>query len=115
MKKLILCSLLISAYSMIMAQKVVDFTFVTSPQITWMTSGSKDVNNGKNRTTIDGEIPFYNIGLNVGGGVEYDLGNKNYLTGGIIYTGTFIDNTTNQTVTDNTTLNSLRIRLGFVF
>jgi len=68
-----------------------------------------------NKTTIDGEIPFYNIGLNVGGGVEYDLGNKNYLTGGIIYTGTFIDNTTNQTVTDNTTLNSLRIRLGFVF
>ena len=65
--------------------------------------------------TIDGEIAFYNIGLNVGGGAEYDLGNGNHLTGGIIYTDSFLDNTTNQTVTDNTSLNCLRIRLGFVF
>lgn len=217
MKKLFLFSLLLSTYSLAMAQKVVSFTFITSPQITWMNSGSNQVSNGGshlgfdygiegdifmgseryalttgltvssiggsltykgpvvfsgkslpagttadyylryleiplvlklrskdfNRTrlyaqfglnnwlnikakgstsdgsfhneTIEGEVKFLNIGLNVGGGIEYDLGNKNYLTAGLIYTGSFFDATTNQTVTDNATLNSLRIRLGFVF
>jgi hypothetical protein len=217
MKKLFLFSLFLGVYSMTVAQKIVSFTFITSPQVGWMSSGSKDVNSGNtrlgfdygiegdffmgteryaittgltvsslggsltykvpvsfsdkplpagtsvdyylryleipmalklhskefNRTrfyaqfglnnwlnirtkastsdgtfhneTVDGEIRFYNIGLNVGGGIEYDLGNRNYLTAGIIYTGSFFDSTTNTTVTDNTTLNSLRIRLGFVF
>lgn len=217
MKKLFLFSLFLVTYSMTMGQKVVSFTFITSPQITWLTSGSRDVNNGRsrlgfdygiegdvffgseryaftsgltvssiggsltykvpvafsdkllpagtavdyslryleipmvlklrskdfNRTrlyaqfglnnwlntkakastsdnsfnneTINGEIRFYNIGMNVGGGIEYDLGNRNYLSGGIVYTGSFFDATSNQTVTDNTTLNSVRIRLGFVF
>jgi hypothetical protein len=217
MKKLFLFSLLLSAYSVTMAQKVFSLTFVTSPQITWMNSGSKDVSSGTshvgfdygiegdiflnseryaintgltvstiggslkykipvsfsgkslpagttadyylryleipftlklrskdfnrtrfyaqfglnnwlnikakgstsdgsfNRETINDEVRFYNIGLNVGGGVEYDLGNRNYLSAGIIYTGSFFDSTTNATIADNTTLNSLRIRLGFVF
>jgi hypothetical protein len=217
MKKLFLFSLLISTYSLTMAQRIVSFTFITSPQITWMNSGSNQVSNGAshlgfdygvegdfyygsdrysittgltvssiggsleykvpiifsdkslpagtsvdyslryleiplvlklrskefNRTrlfaqfglnswinirakastsdnsfineTITGEVRLFNAGLNVGGGIEYDLGNKNYLTAGLIYTGSFFDATSNQTVTDKITLNSLRIRLGFVF
>jgi hypothetical protein len=217
MKKLIFVCLFLAAYTMTMAQKVFNFTFIASPQIAWMKSGSKDVSSGSshlgfdygiegdvflgneryavntgltvstiegslmykipvtfndkplpagstvdyylryieipfalklrskdfnrsrfyaqfglnnwlnikakgstsdgsfNRETIDGEVRLYNIGLNVGGGVEYDLGNRNYLSGGIIYTGSFFDSTTNRTVSDVTTLNSLRIRLGFVF
>jgi hypothetical protein len=65
--------------------------------------------------TIHGEIGFYNIGLNVGGGMDYDLGNRNYLTGGIVYTSSFFDNTSNSTVEDIATLNTVRIRIGFVF
>lgn len=217
MKKLFLVSLLLSAYTITMAQKVFSFTFITSPQIAWMKSGSKDVSSGSshlgfdygiegdvflgseryaintgltvsttgggltykipvsfngkplpagttadyylryleipfalklrskdfnrsrfyaqfglnnwlnikakgstsdgsfNRETISDEVRLYNVGLNVGAGIEYDLGNRNYLSGGIIYTGSFFDSTTNRTVSDVTTLNSLRIRLGFVF
>lgn len=225
MKKLILFSLLALPYSMTLAQRysvpidrrIVSFTFIASPQITWMKSGSNNVINGKNSlgfaygiegdlflhsdryaittgltvsstggslrykvplsfsdkplpagtsvdyrlryleipfalklrskefnrtrfyaqfglnnwlnikakaTTSDGsfynetvndEVRLFNIGLNVGGGIDYDLGNRNYLTGGLVYTSTFFDTTSNPTVKDMTTLNTLRIRLGFVF
>jgi hypothetical protein len=217
MKKLILFSILVLSYSMAMAQKVFSFTFITSPQIYWLKSGSGDVINGQNHLgfdygiegdvflrseryaittgltvssiggsltykvpvsfsdkllpagtsvdyrlryleipfalklrskdfnrsrfyaqfglnnwlniramastsdgsfrneTVNDEVRFINIGLNVGGGIEYDLGNRNFLTGGLIYTGSFFDATKNSTVKDKTTLNTLRIRLGFVF
>lgn len=68
-----------------------------------------------NNESINGEIRLFNVGINVGGGIEYDLGNKNAITGGIIYSGSFMDTTINPTVKENTTLNSLRVRLGFVF
>ncbi len=67
------------------------------------------------KETVNDEMRLFNIGLNVGGGINYDLGHRNYLTAGLIYTGTFFDTTSNQTVRDITTLNTLRIRLGFVF
>jgi hypothetical protein len=65
--------------------------------------------------SVNDEVRLFNIGLNVGGGIDYDLGNHNYLTAGLVYTGSFFDTTNNSTVKDITTLNSLRIRLGFVF
>jgi hypothetical protein len=64
---------------------------------------------------ISGEIRFYNIGLNVGGGVEYDMGHGNALTGGLVYSNGFTDMTTNSTINDIATLKALRIRVGFVF
>jgi hypothetical protein len=217
MKKLILFSLLIISYSISTAQKIKTFTFVVSPQVSWLKSGSSDVKNGNDHvgfdygvegdlflgsesytiitgltvsstggsltykipvsfsdkllpagTSVDydlryleipfalklhskdfnrmrfyaqfglnnwlnirakasssngtldnenvgDEIGFYNLGLNIGGGFDYDLGNRNYLTCGIIYNGSFFDTTTNSTVNDITTLNTLRIRLGFIF
>ena len=217
MKKIIFFSLLTLSYSMTVAQRDVAFTFIASPQITWMKSGSNNVINGKNylgfaygiegdvflhsdryaiitgltvsstggslrykipvsfsdkplplgtavdyrlryieipfalklkskdfnrtrfyaqfglnnwlnikakattsdgsfyKETVNDELRLYNIGLNVGGGIDYELGHRNYLTVGLIYTGTFFDTTSNQTLKDITTLNTLRIRLGFVF
>ncbi len=225
MKKLIFLSILALSYSVILAQKYemqrpqknFSLTFIASPQISWMKSGSSDVINGKthlgfaygvegdiflrsdryaittgltvsslggslrykipvsfsdkslpvgttvgyhlryleipfalklkskdfNRTrfyaqfglnnwlnikarattsdgsldnaTVNDEVRLFNIGLNVGGGIDYDIGNRNYLTAGLVYTGTFFDTTSNSTVEDITTLNALRIRLGFVF
>jgi hypothetical protein len=225
MKKIIFFNILVLSYSVAFAQRYsttrpernVSFTFIASPQISWMKSGSSDVINGKNRlgfgygvegdifirsdryaittgltvsslggslryrpavsfsdkalpigtlvdyrlryleipfalklrskdfnrtrfyaqfglnswinikamaTTSDGsfyndnvndEVRLFNMGLNVGGGIDYDLGNRNYLTAGLVYTGTFFDMTRNVSVKDMTTLNSLRIRCGFVF
>lgn len=67
------------------------------------------------KETIKDEIRFYNIGLNVGAGLEYDLGHANAITGGLVYSNSFTDATTNAGINDATTLRVLRFRLGFVF
>jgi len=67
------------------------------------------------KDAINDEIRFLNIGLNVGGGLEYDLGHGNAITGGLVYSNGFSDVTNNSSVTDVTTIKELRIRLGFVF
>ena len=64
---------------------------------------------------IKNEIRFYNIGLNVGAGLEYDLGHGNALTGGLVYSNGFTDATTNRSINDATTIKALRLRVGFVF
>lgn len=61
------------------------------------------------------EIRLYNIGLNIGSGIEYDLGHGNALTGGLVYSSGFMDSTNNTRLKDATTLNVLRLRLGFLF
>ena len=67
------------------------------------------------KETISDEIRFYNIGLNVGAGLEYDLGHRNAITGGLVYSNGFTDATTNKNSNDVTTLKSLRLRVGFIF
>ena len=64
---------------------------------------------------ITDETRFYNIGLNVGAGFEYDMGHSNAVTGGLVYSNGFTDVTTNKGVSDAITLKVLRFRLGFVF
>jgi len=64
---------------------------------------------------ISDEVRFYNIGLNIGAGLEYDLGHGNAITGGLVYSNGFTDVTTNKSIDDATTLKSLRFRVGFVF
>lgn len=64
---------------------------------------------------ISDEVRFYNIGLNVGGGIEYDMGHGNALTGGLVYSNGFTDVTSNAGINDAATLKVLRIRVGFVF
>lgn len=84
---------------------------------TWMNIKAKgSTSDGSfNKEVIGDEVRFFALGLNVGAGVEYDLGDKNSLTGGIVYSGSFNDVTSNSTIGDKTTINSLRIRLGFIF
>ncbi|NEW84358.1 MAG: PorT family protein [Mariniphaga sp.] len=64
---------------------------------------------------IKDEVRFYNIGLNVGAGLEYDLGHGNAITCGVVYSNGFTDATTNKDSKDATALKSLRLRVGFVF
>ena len=61
------------------------------------------------------QIRFFNIGLNIGAGMEYDLGKGNALTAGVIYSDGFSDLTKNPGIRENTSLNVMRLRLGFVF
>lgn len=72
-------------------------------------------NGSLQKETIKDEVRFYNIGLNVGAGLEYDLGHGNAITGGVVYSNGFTDATTNKDSDDATTLKSLRLRVGFVF
>ncbi len=67
------------------------------------------------KEAVSDEVRFYNIGLNVGGGLAYDLGHGNALTAGIIYSNGLNDLTTNSSVSDSVLLKSLRFRFGFVF
>ena len=67
------------------------------------------------KETIRDEIRFYTIGLNVGGGLEYDMGHGNAITAGLVYSNGFTDVTTDKNVNDATTVKVLRIRVGFVF
>ncbi len=84
---------------------------------TWMNIKAKgSTSDGSfDKDMINDEVRFFALGLNVGAGVEYDLGDKNSITGGIIYSGSFNDVTSNSDISDKTTINSLRIRLGFIF
>jgi len=67
------------------------------------------------KETVRDQIRFFNIGLNVGAGLEYDLGHGNAITGGLVYSNGFTDATTKQSTSDVTTLKVLRLRMGFMF
>ena len=67
------------------------------------------------KQVVKHEIRFYNIGLNIGAGLDYDLGHGNGLTGGLVYSDGFSDTTTKPRQKNNTSLNILRIRVGYVF
>jgi hypothetical protein len=61
------------------------------------------------------EVNFYNMGYNVGAGVNYYFSKNTALTFGIIYTNGFIDVTTNESVSDNAYLRTLTLKVGVLF
>ena len=67
------------------------------------------------KQTIRDEIRTFSTGLNVGAGLEYDLGHGNAITGGLVYSNGFTNINANKGINDVLTLKILRIRLGFVF
>jgi len=67
------------------------------------------------KETIHDEARLYTMGLNVGAGLEYDLGHGNALTGGLVYSNGFTDATPKSDNKGGFTLKSLRFRVGFVF
>ncbi len=83
----------------------------------WLNIKSKATSSDRSfqKETIRDEVRFYNIGLNVGAGLEFDMGHGNAITGGIVFSNDFTDVTTNTSINDVTTLKVLRFRLGFVF
>ena len=67
------------------------------------------------KEVISDEVRFYSMGINVGAGIEYDLGHGNAMTGGLVYSNGLTDVTTNSGVKDITPLKVLRFRVGFMF
>lgn len=63
------------------------------------------------------EINFFNMGYNVGAGVDYYVSKNTALTFGLIYTNGFIDltNDKNKDYDDSAYLKSFSIRVGVIF
>ncbi|TRX70493.1 outer membrane beta-barrel protein [Carboxylicivirga sp. M1479] len=74
-----------------------------------------------NGNSMSNEVNFYDMGILLGGGMEYSLGGDTYLMLGLLYGGGFIDVTsevvdvTDQVVDDKTTLNRLTFQVGIIF
>lgn len=83
----------------------------------WITIKSSETTNDEafQEMASKHQITLFNVGLNIGLGLEYDLGRGNALTAGLIYSDGFSDLTKNPGMRENTSLNVLRLRLGFVF
>ena len=81
----------------------------------WFNIKARGTSNDSGRSfykePIQDEIRFYDVGLNVGGGFEYDLGHANALTCGLVYSNGFAD----ATMASGITMKVVRFRLGFVF
>jgi hypothetical protein len=77
------------------------------------TAVSSDSNlNGAN---VNESIGFYNLGLLMGAGAEYDVGGNTALNFGIQYTNYFIDATTIKALDEKTTINTIRFVIGVMF
>jgi len=66
-------------------------------------------------SNVSESIGLYNMGMLMGGGVEYDVGGNTALNFGIQYTNYFIDATTIRNLNEKTTINTLRLVIGVMF
>jgi hypothetical protein len=64
---------------------------------------------------VSESIGFYEMGMLMGGGVEYDVGGNTALNFGIQYTNYFLDATTIRNLNEKTTFNTLRFVIGVMF
>nr|WP_321453276.1 porin family protein [uncultured Carboxylicivirga sp.] len=60
------------------------------------------------------EINFFDMGYQIGGGMEYSMGGSTFLTIGVIYKGGFLD-VTDHLIDDRANLKRLDIQLGVIF
>ena len=68
-----------------------------------------------NGSNISESIRMFNMGMIMGGGVEYDVGGNTALNCGIQYTNYFIDATTIKNLDEKTTIKNLRLVIGVMF
>ena len=70
-------------------------------------------NNGNDKS-INKEVNFFDMGYQLGGGMEYSLGGDTYMMLGLIYSGGFMD-VTDNTIHDKATLNRFTFQFGIIF
>jgi hypothetical protein len=64
--------------------------------------------------SISSEVNFFDMGYQLGGGMEYSLGSDTYLMLGLIYSGGFMDVTDND-YDGKASLNRLTFQFGIIF
>ncbi|HNW51854.1 MAG TPA: outer membrane beta-barrel protein [Prolixibacteraceae bacterium] len=68
-----------------------------------------------NSANVSESIGLYNMGMLMGGGVEYDLGGNTAVNCGVQYTNYFIDATTIKGLDEKTTIKTVRLVIGVMF
>jgi hypothetical protein len=53
--------------------------------------------------------------MNLGAGIDYDLNSNNSITAGVVFQNGLIDVTTNNSFSDKTIVNSLKLKIGLNF
>ncbi len=71
--------------------------------------------NDGNGKSMSKEVNFFDMGYQLGGGMEYSLGGDTYMMLGLIYSGGFIDVTSNNTIKDKANLNRFTFQFGIIF
>ncbi len=66
------------------------------------------------KTNINDEVKLFNLAMNIGAGADFDLGSGNAFSIGLIYKDGFVDVTKND-YGNNTTVNSVLLKLGLIF
>jgi hypothetical protein len=67
------------------------------------------------KTNINDEINLFNLAMNIGLGFDFDLSGNNSLSTGVVFQNGLIDVTTNNSFTDKTIINSLKLKIGVNF
>ncbi len=70
--------------------------------------------NDGNGKSMNSEVNFFDMGYQLGGGMEYSLGGDTYMMLGLIYSGGFLD-VTDNVIDDKTTLNRFTFQFGIIF
>lgn len=70
--------------------------------------------NDGNGNAMSKEVNFFDMGYQLGGGMEYSLGGDTYMMLGVIYSGGFLD-VTDNVVEDKATLNRFIFQFGIIF
>ena len=79
-------------------------------------SAKADSNEGTfSKTNINDEINLFNLDMNMGAGIDYDLNSSNSITAGLVFQNGLIDVTTNNAFSDKTIVNSLKLKIGLNF
>jgi opacity protein-like surface antigen len=68
-----------------------------------------------NGSNVSESIRLYNMGMLMGGGVEYDVGGNTAINCGIQFINYFLDATSIKNLAEKTKINSLRLVIGVMF
>jgi hypothetical protein len=68
-----------------------------------------------NKAGCKDEINLFNVGYNIGGGINYYFSKNTAITAGVIYTNGFVDITNNDRHDDKTLLKSVTLKFGVIF
>lgn len=67
------------------------------------------------KTNINNELNLFNLAMNVGLGIDYDLGGSNSISTGLVFQNGLTDITTDNYFDDKTIVNSLKLKIALIF